>query len=303
MFLYTLDNKRYQTLNYFYRKKFNCKVAKIPLDAGLSCPNKLSGGCIYCKGGSKSNIINSEENILKQYKNEQKIYEHKWPNAKYIAYFQSGTNTFCDTTSLKKLCEPFLKINNCVGIAIATRPDSISNDCLNYLDELNKKTFLTVEIGLQSSNNNTLKLINRGHTVEDCTNCIKKLQSKNIFVVVHIINGLPGETKEDMINTVKYLNNLNINGIKIHMLHVIKDTPLETMYRNHEFNILSKDEYIDIVTTQLEYLNPQIVIERITGDPIKEDLVAPFWLTKKFIVLNDIDKLMTLRNIYQGDML
>lgn len=303
MFSYTLDNKRYHTLNYFYRKRFGCKIAKIPLDAKIECPNKLTGGCIYCSDNSASNIINKELNIIEQFKQETKILNRKWPTAKYIAYLQAGTNTNTETENLKNICEPLLTIKDCVGISIATRPDCISDTCLEYLGELNKKTFLTIELGLQSSNNKTLKFINRGHTKEDFEKCVKKLQQKNIFIVAHVINGLPYETKEDMLETVKFINNLNVNGIKIHMLHIVKNTKLEKIYQAKKFPILTQEQYIDIVCDQLRILKDEIVIERITGDPIKEELIEPTWLLKKFIVLNNIDKEMSKRGIFQGDML
>ena len=301
MFKYTLDNKRYHTLNYFFKNKFGTKVAKIPLDAGFSCPNKSTGGCIYCSDGSKANIVDNNYNLIEQFNNGTKVLLNKWPDSKFIAYFQAGTNTFSSLDKIKDMIEPFLDIPYIVGIAIATRPDSISEECLDYLNDLNKRTFLMVEIGLQSSNNNTLKFINRGHDSKCFLECVERLKKKNIFTVAHIINGLPYETKEDMINTIKFVNASGIDAIKIHMLHVVKNTKLAEIYEKEKFHILTKEEYIDIVCDQLELLNPKIVIERITGDPIKEELIEPQWLIKKFCVLNDIDKEMVKRNIYQGD--
>ena len=303
MFKFTLDNKRYHTFNYFLRNKFNSKVYKIPLDNHASCPNKITGGCIYCKDNSKANITNNNLSLKEQYLNEVKILNKKWPNAKHIIYLQTGTNTYMPIDDFKKSIEPFLEIPNIVGIAIATRSDALNDDYYDYLEYLNKKTFLTVEIGLQSANDSTLKLINRGHNTQNFINTIKKLKRRNIFTVAHIINGLPYETKDDMLNTIKLLNKLNVDGIKIHMLHILKDTALENLYSKEKFHILSKEEYIDIVISQLELLNEKIVIERITGDPIKEDLIEPLWLTKKFILLNDIDKEMVKRNTYQGKMI
>ncbi len=303
MFKYTLDNKRYHTLNYFYRTKFKNKVFKVPLDAHFSCPNKINGnGCIYCSNNSTSNIINSKLSINEQFINNIKILEKKWPNSFYIPYFQSGTNTYADVKVLKPLFESLLGYPKVVGIAIATRPDCLNDDIINYLDELNHQTFLTVEIGLQSSNDKTLDFIKRGHHVDCFINTIKKLKEKNIFTVVHIINGLPNETEKDMLNTIKLLNKLKIDGIKIHMLYISKDTELAKIYEKKPFHILTKEEYIDIVIKQLELLNENIVIERITGDPIKDELIVPNWLLKKFCVLNDIDKEMVKRNVYQGDM-
>ena len=303
MFKYSLDNKRYHTLNYFYRTKFNNKVFKVPIDAHMSCPNKINdNGCIYCSNNSKSNIINSNDSIEEQFFNNIKILERKWPNSLYIPYFQSGTNTYAPLNHLKKLFEKLLDYPKVVGLSIATRPDCLDDETINYLGQLNKKTFLTIELGLQSSNNDTLNFIKRGHNVECFISTLKKLQDNNIFVVAHIINGLPYETENDMLNTIKFLNNLKINGVKIHMLYISKNTELANIYIKEKFHILTKDEYIDIVIKQLELLNENIVIERITGDPIKEELITPDWLLKKFCVLNDIDKEMVKRNTYQGKL-
>lgn len=300
MFKYSLDNKRYHTFNYFLKKKFNSKVFKIPLDNHASCPNKLTGGCIYCKDDSKANITNDNLSLKEQYEEEVKILNKKWPNAKHIVYFQTGTNTFMDIDKFKKDVDSFLEYPDVVGISIATRSDCLNDDYLDYFEKLNKRAFLTIELGLQSSNNNTLNFINRGHDVDSFVKMVNLLHERNIFVVAHIINGLPLETKDDMLNTVKLLNRIKIDGIKIHMLHILKDTPLADYYLKSKFHILSKDEYIDIVISQLELLDEKIVIERITGDPIKEDLIEPSWLIKKFILLNDIDKEMVKRNTYQG---
>lgn len=302
MFKNTLDNKRYYTLNYFLRKKFNSKVFKVPIDINSTCPNMATGGCIYCSNRSKDNITNSNLDYLEQFNQNKKILEHKWPNSLYIAYFQSGTNTYRSVSDIKSIVDKLLVMNKVVGISIATRPDALSEEWLDYLEELNQKTFLTIELGLQSSNNKTLKFINRGHDVKTFTNAVMKLKERKIFTVAHIINGLPYETKEDMLNTIKYLNKLNIDGIKIHMLYISKNTILAEIYQKDKFHILTKEEYIDIVCDELRLLNEKIVIERITGDPIKEELIEPNWLFKKFVVLNDIDKEMKKRNIYQGDL-
>lgn len=306
MYKYSLDNKRYTTLNYFYKNKFNKKVFKVSLNAGFTCPNKENGsnGCIFCsKLGSGDFAGNVQDDLVTQFENVKNMMLKKWNDAYYIGYFQANTNTYASVDVLKEKYETILKLDNVVGLSIATRSDAISDECLDYLTELNKRTFLTVELGLQSMYDDTLKLINRGHTLKNFTDCVNRLKSRNIRVVAHIINGLPFETKDMMINTVKYLNSLKIDGIKIHMLHIIKDTPLENLYNKTHFHVLSKEEYIDIVINQLEYLDPKIVIERITGDPVKEDLVEPTWLLKKFCVLNDIDKEMVLRDTYQGKRL
>ena len=300
MFKYTLDNKRYHTLNYFYKNKFNSKVFKVSLNANFSCPNFKNGtGCIFCTNGSGNNY--QHLNLLEQFDLVKIPLDKKWPNSKYIAYFQANSNTYAPLNVLKEKYESVLKIPNVIGLSIATRSDCLNDEILDYLEELNKRTFLTVEIGLQSMHEETLKLINRGHDLNNFEMAIKELKKRNIFTVVHIINGLPNETKEMMIDTAKYLNDLNIDGIKIHMLYITKNTKLANMYQDKPFHILTKEEYIDIVCEQLEYLNENIIIERITGDPIKEELIEPNWLLKKFCVLNDIDKEMKKRDIYQGD--
>ncbi len=306
MFKNTLDNKRYTTLNYFYKQKFGCKVFKVTLNAGFSCPNKQRGlgGCIYCsKLGSGDFAGKVEDDLVTQFNKIRTQIHQKWPDGKYIGYFQANTNTYAPLPILKEKFESILALPNVVGINIATRSDAISKETYDYLSVLNKRTFLTVEIGLQSMHQSTLDYINRGHTLKNFEACIKELKRRNIRVVVHIINGLPYETKEMMVETVKYLNDLDIDGIKIHMLHIIKDTELENRYKKEKFHVLTKEEYIDIVITQLEFLNQEIIIERITGDPVKEDLVSPTWLIKKFCVLNDIDKEMVKRNTYQGKKL
>lgn len=305
IFKYSDNNKRYHTLDYFYKHKFNSKVFKVSLNAGLSCPNidgtVGKGGCIYCSNsGSGEFAGNKNDDIITQFNEIKKMMLKKWPNAKYIGYFQAHTNTYAPVETLKKLYEPILQQENVVGLNIATRPDAISDECLKYLEELNKKTYLTIELGLQTIHKKTTKIINRCHTLECFENIVKKLRKKNINVVVHIINGLPYETKEDMIKTAKYLNKLDIQGIKIHMLSVIKNTKLEKLYQLKPFHILTEEEYIDIVINQLENLRPEIVINRITGDPKLDDLIQPTWLVKKFCVLNNIDKEMVKRNTYQG---
>ncbi|MCM1370999.1 MAG: TIGR01212 family radical SAM protein [Clostridium sp.] len=306
MFIYSDNNKRYHTLDYFYKNKFNSKVFKISLDAGFTCPN-IDGrvgtkGCIYCsKKGSGDFAGNKNESLTMQFEKIKNMMLKKWPNGKYIGYFQAHTNTYASVDVLKEKYEEILKIDNVIGLNIATRADAIDSECLQYLNELNKKTFLTIELGLQTIHDKTSNLINRCHSLKTFTDMVNLLRKNNINVVVHIINGLPYETKEMMIETVKYINNLDIQGVKIHMLHILKNTELEKLYSNEKFHILTKEEYVDIVATQLLYLRPEIVIHRITGDPDKNELIEPIWLLKKFCVLNDIDKKMKELDIYQGE--
>ena len=301
MFKYSDSNKRYYTLDYFYKHKFNSKVFKVSLNAGFTCPNKDgkvgTGGCIYCSNGS-GDTYNTD--LVTQFNEVKNIMLKKWPKAKYIGYFQANTNTYAPIDILKEKYETILKLDNVVGLSIATRPDSISDECLDYLEELSKRTYLTIELGLQTIHNKTSKFINRCHNLKCFEDMVKELRKRNINVVVHIINGLPYETKEMMIDTVKYLSKLDIQGIKIHMLSILKDTKLAEIYKDEKFKLISRDEYIDIVCDQLEHLREDIVVNRITGDPKVSDLIEPDWLIKKVTIINDIDKEMKRRNTYQG---
>lgn len=305
MFKYTLDNKRYHTLNYYYKKKFGTKVFKLSLNAGFTCPNldgtKGYGGCIYCsKTGSAEFGGDKYKSLTEQVEDMKKIVNKKNIPCKYIGYFQARTNTYAPVKILKKKYEEVLACPDIIGLNIATRCDAITDECLDYLEELNKKTYLTIELGLQTIHEKTSNLINRCHTLNEFTNMVIKLRERNINVVVHIINGLPFETEDMMLDTIKYLNKLDIQGIKIHMLHIIKDTEMAKLYKKTNFHILTKEEYIDIVIKELEILRPEIVINRITSDPDKEQLLEPIWLVKKCQLLNDIDKEMKKRNTYQG---
>ena len=308
MFKNTLDNKRYYTLNYFYKTKFKSKVFKVSLNGGFTCPNKDgtkgTGGCIYCSpSGSGDFAGNIKDNLVKQFNEVRDIMLKKWPDAKYIAYFQANSNTYGTVDELKEKYESVINLPGVIGISIATRPDCFNDEIYDYIEELSKRTYLTIEVGLQTIHEKTLNIINRGHTMKEFEDCFNELKKRNINVIVHIINGLPGENKEDMIETAKYINKIKPNGVKIHMLHVTKNTKLATMFEKEPFHILTKEEYIDIVISQLEYLNEDIIIARITGDPVKEDLIEPKWLLKKFCVLNDIDKEMGKRDSYQGKLL
>lgn len=291
----------YNNLSDFYKKKFGCKVVKLSFDGGFTCPNRLNGnnGCIFCSG---SNEFAGDRNksLEEQYLEQKSMMDRKWPNSKYIAYFGSFTNTFDSLDGLKKRFESVLSFDDVVGLSIGTRSDAISDECYKYLDELNKRTFLTVELGLQSMHDKTLKYINRGHDLDNFEKCVNKLKDLHINVVVHIINGLPGEGEEMMLDNIRYLNKLDIDGIKIHNLFVVKNTPLANNYLNKPFKLLEKEEYIDILVKQIELLKPSIVIHRLTGDPKKEDLIAPLWCLKKIDVLNGVVKKLKANNSYQG---
>lgn len=302
-FIYSDTNKRYYTLDFYYRKRFHHKVAKIPLDGFFTCPNidgtKGFGGCIFCRGGSAAYAKSKGISLDKQlHKGIAKIKD-KWEEPLYIAYFQANTNTYDTVDNLKKRFEPILK-ENIIGLALGTRCDALNEDILDYLEDLNKRTNLFVELGLQTIKKDTAKMINRGHTLKEFEDAYYKLKKRGIRVTVHIINGLPYETKEDMLKTVRYLNKLKVDGVKIHSLFIEKGTKIYEMYKEKPFPLLSKKEYVDITSDQIEELNKDIVIERVTGDADKEALIAPLWSLKKFSVINDIDKELKRRNTVQG---
>jgi len=245
MFKYTLDNKRYHTLNYFYKKKVGIRVFKLSLNAGFSCPNLDGtvgyGGCIYCsKTGSGEFGGDRFKSLTCQVEDMKKIVNKNNIPCKYIGYFQARTNTHASVNILKEKYEEVLKCPDIIGLNIATRCDAISDECIDYLSELNKRTFLTIELGLQTIHKKTSELINRCHTLENFDNMVKKLRSRNINVVVHIINGLPYEDEEMMLETIKHINKLDIQGVKIHMLHVIKDTEMANLYLKRNFIFLVK---------------------------------------------------------------
>lgn len=292
------DEKHFNTLSNYYKTKYGKKVFKISLNGNFKCPHS---GCIFCNG-SGDYAGDKNKSLKEQFNDIKDMMEKKWNDAYYIVYFQANTNTFAPVSELKEKYEEALSLSDkIIGISIATRCDSITDECLDYLIELNKRTFVQIELGLQTIHEKTSTLINRGHTLEQFNECIKRLKKANLSIVVHIINGLPYESEEMMIETAKYVGKLGVDGIKIHMLYVMKNTKLLDMYNKEKFHILTRDEYVKIVSTQLEYLPLSMVIHRLTGDSAKDLLVEPLWSLKKFVVLNEIDKYMRKNKIYQGD--
>lgn len=305
-FKFSLDNKRYHTWNYYLRQKFGGKVFKVSLNGGFTCPNidgtKGCGGCTYCSSlGSGDFAGDPKKDIIKQFHEVKASLHKKWPEAKYIAYFQANTNTYDTVENLKKRFEPVLEEENVVGLDIATRADCLPDDVVEYLAELNGKTNLIVELGLQSIFDETGERINRCHTYAEFLEGYQKLKDKGIDVCVHLIIGLPGETPEMMLESAKEVAKLKPHSIKLHLLHVLKDTKIAKEYEAGEFQVLTRDEYVKIIVDILEILPEDIVLQRLTGDGGKEALIAPLWSLKKFVVLNEIDKEMVRRNCYQGD--
>ncbi|MBU5592178.1 TIGR01212 family radical SAM protein [Clostridium sp. MSJ-4] len=297
--------KRYNSLNYFLRNKFGEKVFKISLDAGFSCPNRdgtiSTGGCIFCSArGSGDFAGNRKFSISSQFKDIKAMMNKKWAKGKYIAYFQAYTNTYAPVEVLKKLYEEALGEENVVGIAIATRPDCLNDEVISLLEEINKKTYVWVELGLQTSKDATAKIINRGYNLETFEKAIFKLRSKGIDVVIHTIFGLPKENEEDMLNTIRYVSNLDIQGIKFHLLHLMKDTPLVKLYERGDLKFLTMDNYVDLIAQSIAMLPRNVVIHRLTGDAPRDLLIEPMWSLKKWEVLNTIDSYLEKENLYQG---
>ena len=304
-FKYAFDNKRYHTWNYYLRNTFGEKVFKVSINAGFTCPNidgkVASGGCTYCsKEGSGDFAGNPKDNLIKQFDDITQMMHKKWPNAKYIGYFQAFTNTYAPVDVLKEKYETILALDDVIGLSISTRPDCLEDDVVEYLGELNKRTNLWVELGLQTIHDSTSKLINRGHDYDEFLKGLEKLKAKNIKVIVHIINGLPGEDYNMMMETAKAVANMGVDGIKIHLLHVIKDTPMEKMLQKGMLTLMSQEEYINLVCDQLEILPETMIVHRLTGDGKRDELVGPLWSLKKWEVLNAIDDELKKRNSYQG---
>ncbi|MBE6114399.1 MAG: TIGR01212 family radical SAM protein [Erysipelotrichaceae bacterium] len=303
-FQYSDDNKRYYTWNYYLKKRYGQKVCKVPLDAHFTCPNrdgtKGSGGCLYCSARGSGDFAASFPNLNEQFEAGREMMHRKWPGSLLIAYFQAYSNTYASIEYLKKVYEPFIERDDIVAIAIATRGDCINEKTAELLSSWNQKKEIWVELGLQSIHDKSEKYMNRCHTVKEFEDALYLLHSKGIKCSAHIINSLPYESKEDMIETAKYIATLPLTAVKIHMLHLMEDTVLGEMYKNEPFSLLTREEYVDVVVSQLEVLPPTMIIQRLTGDAPLDLLIEPRWTIKKTIVLNEIDKEMVRRDTYQG---
>lgn len=305
-FKFSDDNKRYHTYNYYLKHRFGQKVFKVPLNVDLGCPNrdgtKGVGGCIFCSAKMSGDFAgNPCDDIKTQFDQIKEKMHHKWQEGLYIPYFQAGSNTYSNVETLREMYYTALGFENVVGLSIATRADCITEEIASLLQEISQKNYLTVELGLQSIHDRTADLCNRCHTYRDFLKGFNLLKDRDIKVCVHIINGLPYENRDMMIQTAQTVGSLGIHSIKIHLLHILKGTKLAQMYENGEFEALSMEEYVDIVCEQLERLPPEVIVQRVTGDGAKDDLIAPLWSLKKFCVMNEIDKKMARENLYQGD--
>lgn len=303
-FKYTLDNKRYHTWNYHLQSLFGEKVFKVALNGGFTCPNidgtKGVGGCTYCLSGSGDFAGNPEHNVVQQFEEVRLRMHKKWPEAKYIAYFQANTNTYAPVLRLKEKFEPVLALPGVLGISIATRGDALEDEVLEYLSQLNRRTYLMVELGLQSIFDETGKRINRCHSYAEFLEGYNKLKDLGIRTCIHLILGLPGETREMMIESAKAVARLRPACVKLHLLHILKGTKMAQQYENGEFETMTLEEYVNTVVDCLEYFCEDTVIQRLTGDGGRDSLIAPLWSLKKFVVLNEIDKEMVRRDTYQG---
>ncbi len=295
--------ERYNHLNNYLKNKFGERTLKICIDGGFSCPNrdgsKGIGGCIFCSEKGSGEHINYANNISIQVKNYFASYKSKRAN-KFIAYFQNFTNTYDTIENLKLKYDSALIDDRIVGLSIATRPDCINEDIVKLIHSYSKKYYVCVELGLQSSNENTGIFINRCYSNKDFSNAVFLLNKYNIDVVTHIIVGLPNETLEDIKNTVNFINLHNIQGIKIHSCYIVKNTKLEKLYQESKYTPLTLDEYLNSCLYVLTHINPNIVIHRISGDAPKDLLIAPSWNLHKKWIINGIDKLMKEKNLFQG---
>lgn len=303
----TNDEKHYNTLANYYLNKYHEKVAKISLNAGFSCPNKDGtkgyGGCSYCSRSGSGDFAGKPSDDLKtQFEKIKKVMVKKWPNALYIPYLQANTNTYAEVSRLEEIYTKLLSLDpNVVQISIATRADCLENEKIALLSKINKIIPVQIELGLQTSNEKTASLINRGSSNEELIDAVKRLRRENIEIVIHIMNGLPGEDEADMLNTIEFINKLDIQGIKIHSLCILKNTKMGDDYLKNPWPLLSLEEYVKITVEQIRHLREDIIIHRLSADADLNDLIAPLWTRKKLVVMNEIDKLMRKNNYYQGD--
>lgn len=300
----TWGDKPYNSLNHFLRQKFGGKVFKISLDAGFTCPNRVGkagyGGCIFCSARGSGDFAGTKENLKEQFFEVKRMMNMKWRSGKYIGYFQAYTNTYAPVEELREKYYSILELEGVLGLAIATRPDCLPLDVLDLLEEINKKTYLWVELGLQTIHEDTAELINRGYKLETYINAVRELKKRNIDVVTHVILGLPGESRNDMLETVDFIANTGTQGVKLHMLHLMKDTRMVKLYQEGKLSFMNKDEYVNLIVDSIEKLPENMVIHRLTGDSPRSTLIEPIWSLKKWEVLNSIDDCFAERAAWQG---
>ncbi len=294
----------YRTLSSFLRERFGCRVRKITVDAGLTCPNRDGtvgiGGCIYCNERGSGTGASRTLSVGEQIQSAKEFMRRRYGVGKYIVYFQSFSNTYAPVERLERLYGEALDTEDIVGLAIGTRPDCVPEETLDLIGDVGRRTYVTLEYGLQSAHDATLALINRGHGFEAFREAVERTRRRNIDVTVHVILGLPGETKADMLETARVIGSMGIRGVKIHLLYVVRGTRLHDMFASGEYTCLTRDAYADIVADFLAVLPPDMVIHRLTGDPHRDELVAPEWALDKEANLAAIRHVMEERNIVQG---
>jgi hypothetical protein len=300
-----LKAKRYNPFSDELKRVFGCKVQRISVDAGFSCPNRDgtldTEGCIFCGGyGSGSYGIRRDLDISAQLEDGKEVMRRKYRASKFIAYFQAYSNTYAPVDNLRELFSEAVSVSDVVGLIIATRPDCLADEVLNYLQEISKQTYLWLELGIQSIHDRSLTFINRRHDHNCTLDAVQRAKSRGLRVCAHIILGIPVETREDMLAIAGELNRLGVDGVKLHMLHVMKGTALAEMYGRGEVKVMDRDDYAGLVCDFLELLDPRILIHRLTGDGGHDNLVAPLWSLKKFEILNLIDAEMERRGTCQG---
>lgn len=303
-FKYSDDNKRYHTYNYFLRHKYHQKCFRIPLDAGFTCPNRDGErgimGCSFCSIAGSGDLI-LRDNLEAQIQDGFKVMRNKWPDGLGLAYFQAYTNTYDTLDNLKKLYDPFFYDDRFIAIIIATRADCLDDEKIEYFKAMNQLKDVYIEMGIQSIHPETNYYINRGHDNQIVKEMVNKLKEAKIHTTLHIINGLPNETEEMMIQTAKFCADLKVDGIKIHMFQILKNTLEAYRFKQKPYPILSQDEFVDLTIKQLQLLPPEMVVMRLTGDPLVNQIIEPNWTTNKISVLNQIDKTMAKNNLKQGD--
>lgn len=299
------NTKRYYDLKSFWRNQFGCSVYKLQIDAGFTCPNRdgtvSSGGCIYCDSrGSKLRQAGPLPSVSEQIHRGKKYYRAHRNAGKFIAYFQTFTNTYGPIEKLSVLYDEALGGDDVVGLSVGTRPDCVPDEVIDLFQEYAKHSHVWLELGLQSIHDRTLRYINRGHTVETYFDTVRRASGKNIHICTHIIVGLPGETREDMLETARVIATLPVQGIKIHLLLALRGTKMGDLYEQGKIRLLERDEYIRIVCDILEILPPEMVIQRLTADGYRDIFLAPQWGGNKMDVLNGIDRELKKRNSFQG---
>lgn len=303
-----MSAKPYRDYKSFLIKKFGCKVHKVTVDAGMTCPNRDGtvgfGGCIYCNSrGSGTGAFAKGIPLNRQITDAIGYLRKRYKAEKFLAYFQSFSNTYAPLGRLKQLYKEALSVDDVVGLTIGTRPDCIDEEILQYLEWVANKWYVSLEYGLQSAHDKTLKLINRGHGVKEFVAAVELTRNRNIDICVHVILGLPGETEDDMLETAKFLSELDIQAVKIHLLYVVKNTVLEKWYREGKYRCLTREEYTRIVSRFIAFLRPDIVIQRITGDPHRNELVAPLWSLEKQRNIQEVINYMEKNSLKQGSLL